>query len=168
MGRTSAGTARLWEDQRGLWIEFDIPDTTTGRDALEEIKQGLLDGMSIAFTDPVDRYAGGKGGMVREISRAKLRAVTLTAYPAYPQTVGKLTAKAPLGTAKRAQQDADADRRRRLQHHLPTGGVRQRNGGFRRGVRRRKHAERGWVPVRLPVGRNLRKRPFGHGGRRGL
>jgi HK97 family phage prohead protease len=112
LGRTTAGTARLREDAKGLWVTVDLPDTTTGRDALAEIEAGLLDGMSIAFTDPTERW---RGSSVREISSAKLRAVTLTAYPAYPQTVGKVKAKAPLGTAKRAQQDADEDRRRRQQ-----------------------------------------------------
>lgn len=50
LARTKNGSLSIQEDKRGLWIEFDSPDTSTGRDVVEEIRVGLIDEMSFAFT----------------------------------------------------------------------------------------------------------------------
>lgn len=91
LGRTSKGTVSFKSSHEGLRAEVTVPDTTLGRDTLEEVRNGTLDGMSIAFTDPVEEWRGKEGDLTRHIGKATLRAVTLTSYPAYPQTAGTLT-----------------------------------------------------------------------------
>ncbi|MCE5267225.1 MAG: HK97 family phage prohead protease [Planctomycetaceae bacterium] len=88
LGRRSAGTLALTETREGLRVTITPPDTSVGRDTMEEVRAGLLDGMSISFAKPQDRYTGTGANIVREINKATLRAVTLTSYPAYTQTAG--------------------------------------------------------------------------------
>jgi hypothetical protein len=91
LGRTTAGSLRFKSVPEGLRFEIDVPDTTVGRDALEEVRNGTLDAASIAFTDPQEEWKGKEGNLTRNITQATLRAVTLTSFPAYPQTAGTLT-----------------------------------------------------------------------------
>ena len=91
LGRTTAGSLRFKSSPEGLRFEIDVPDTTVGRDALEEVRNGTLDAASIAFTDPEDEWRGKEGNLTRNITQATLRAVTLTSFPAYPQTAGTVT-----------------------------------------------------------------------------
>src|SRR5262245_2558056 len=52
LGRNKAGTLRLRTDTRGLLVEIDPPNTTAGRDIVESIRRGDVDGMSFAFRTP--------------------------------------------------------------------------------------------------------------------
>jgi len=88
IGRRSAGTLELKETRDGLTATITPPDTTVGRDTIEEVRNGLLDGMSISFANAEDSYKGKGDTIVREINKASLRAVTLTSFPAYKQTAG--------------------------------------------------------------------------------
>jgi HK97 family phage prohead protease len=90
LGRTSAKTANVQDDPKGLRVSVTVPDTTVGRDTLEEVRNGTLDGMSIAFTDPEDSWDGHGDAILRTITGANLEAVTLTSYPAFRQTAGSL------------------------------------------------------------------------------
>jgi uncharacterized protein len=49
LGRVSAGTLRLRQDDRGLFYECDMPDTTLGRYLRESIKRKDVRGCSFAF-----------------------------------------------------------------------------------------------------------------------
>src|SRR5690349_20178291 len=49
LGRVSAGTLRLAQDDHGLRFEIDVPDTTYGRDLLESVKRGDIRGASFGF-----------------------------------------------------------------------------------------------------------------------
>lgn len=93
LGRTSKGTATVREDARGVWLSVVVPDTTLGRDTLEEVRNGTRDAMSAMWPrrTVVDKFENRNGEVIREISKAELVAVTLTAYPAYSQTAGTLT-----------------------------------------------------------------------------
>ena len=91
LGRTAAGTVTFKSAREGLRAEIQVPDTTVGRDALEEVRNGSLDAMSIAFMDPEEEWRGSEGNLTRHIGKATLRAVTLTSFPAFPQTAGTLT-----------------------------------------------------------------------------
>ncbi len=88
LGRRSRGTLEFQSKKDGLYATITPPDTTVGRDTIQEVREGLLDAMSIAFSDPEDTYKGKGESIVREIHKAKLVGVTLTSFPAYRQTIG--------------------------------------------------------------------------------
>ncbi len=88
LARRVAKTLELRDGEDGLRIAFDLPGTTLGRDTAEEVRTGLLDGMSITFTDAVSEWVDAGNKLIRKVTRATLRAVTLTSYPAYRQTAG--------------------------------------------------------------------------------
>lgn len=92
LGRTSAGTLRLKEDDTGLAIEIDPPDTTVGRDLLTSMKRGDIKEMSFGFTigedgDEWARDPDGSGNWTRTIRKVeRLFDVSPVTYPAYPET----------------------------------------------------------------------------------
>lgn len=98
LARRIKGRGDVSDTARGLFVSFDVPDTTLGRDTLENVRIGNFDAMSIAFSNPVDTWKG-KDEITREITQANLHAVTLTSFPAYRQTAGTL-AERSLGDYK--------------------------------------------------------------------
>ena len=109
MGSTRAGTLTLSEDERGLRVEANLPNTTHGRDAKELIKRGDVSGFSFGFTIP------GRGGdewnsegTERTLKSVRLHEVSLVAFPAYPATNGTAQVRGLDKLAKRAEVDADA------------------------------------------------------------
>jgi len=94
LGRTP-DTLKLSEDKRGLRIEITPPDTELGRETVELIRRGDVDGMSFAFR--VD----GEGAswnedfsehVIREV--ADLVEVSVVSFPAYKATVADVTRSA--------------------------------------------------------------------------
>ena len=49
LGRVSAGTLRLAEDRHGLKYTITVPKTTLGRDLVESLKRGDIQGSSFSF-----------------------------------------------------------------------------------------------------------------------
>jgi HK97 family phage prohead protease len=88
LGRRSAGTLRLQEDQRGLAFEIDVPDTTTARDLLVSVERGDVRGASFAFSTPKggDKWEMRGDQVVRELVDVDLHEITITAQPAYLDT----------------------------------------------------------------------------------
>ena len=88
LGRTAAKTLRLKEDDRGLFIEVDPPNTTVGRDTVESIRRGDLSGMSFAFVVRKEKWINGEDGApdVRIVQDVDLYDVGPVTYPAYAQT----------------------------------------------------------------------------------
>ncbi len=88
LGRRSAGTLRLSEDQRGLAFEIDVPETSAARDLLISVRRGDVRGASFAFSTPKngDRWEVRGGEVVRELLDVNLHEVTITAQPAYVDT----------------------------------------------------------------------------------
>ncbi|MGA9851850.1 MAG: HK97 family phage prohead protease [Gammaproteobacteria bacterium] len=89
LGRKSAGTLRLKEDDLGLHMEIDPPDTQAGRDVTHLIKRGDINKMSFGFrTNP-----GGQSwdeqpdkSMVRTLKSVKLLDVSPVTSAAYQKT----------------------------------------------------------------------------------
>lgn len=86
LGRTSAGTLKLAEDQTGLLFSVEVPPTSIGRDVLVSVERGDIRGASFAFRAQKDRWTEGYGGMMRELLAVDLLDITITASPAYPDT----------------------------------------------------------------------------------
>jgi hypothetical protein len=77
---------RLSEDERGLRYELDVPDTTAGRDLVENIKHGIVDGVSFGFSVRQEKFVRGAEMDTRTLVKVKLYEVSPTAIPAYPDT----------------------------------------------------------------------------------
>lgn len=90
IGRRSAKTLRLSEDDKGLAVEIDLPDTTFGRDLLTLIRRGDLDGMSFGFEVVAHKWTTEthKGVKVdrRDLLEVNLFEVSVVTWPAYPET----------------------------------------------------------------------------------
>jgi hypothetical protein len=90
LGRTSAGTLRLKDDNRGLGFSLDVPNTQLGNDTYESVKRGDIRGCSFAFSavdEDWEENPNGKPQYIRTVSDADLLGeITITAFPAYEAT----------------------------------------------------------------------------------
>ena len=89
LGRTKAGTLRLSEDDRGLKVEIDPPDTQDARDLIVKMQRGDIDQMSFAFTMEGGVQTWDETGdmPLRVIEKVgELLDVSVVTYPAYPET----------------------------------------------------------------------------------
>lgn len=86
LGRTSAETLRVSEDERGLRMEIDVPDTSAGRDIVTSIKRGDVDGASFSFDVLDDKWETRDGKDHRTLERVKLYDVGPVTFPAYTDT----------------------------------------------------------------------------------
>jgi hypothetical protein len=94
LGRTASGTCELDEDEEGLRYRCSMPDTSTGRDALELIRRGDLRGSSFSFSVDSDEWEevadpdDEQNTIIRRtiISFRSLVDVSPVASPAYLQT----------------------------------------------------------------------------------
>ena len=92
LGRTTAGTLRIWEDEVGLGVAIRPPDTQWARDFMESIRRGDVTQMSFGFmVDEEDEaFPAGHaedGLPIRRILRVSaLFDVSPVTFPAYPQT----------------------------------------------------------------------------------
>jgi HK97 family phage prohead protease len=106
LATTRAKTLRLEEDERGLKVDADLPDTTVGRDLSTLIKRGDVDSMSFGFSVPARGDKWSDDGNVRELKEVKLYEVSVvTGFPAYAATSASVRSVDTL--AQRAQVDAD-------------------------------------------------------------
>lgn len=90
LGRTSAKTLRLNVDDHGLRYEADVPDTTSGRDTVVQVKRGDIRESSFAFRTPIGGDVWEKrasdGQPLRELIDVDLVDVAPVVDPAYPST----------------------------------------------------------------------------------
>jgi len=87
LGRTKSGTLELREDEKGLWMEVEPPDTQWARDLVTTIKRGDIDQQSFAFRTIKDTWTNEEGKLpIRTLNEVQLFDVSPVTYPAYPQT----------------------------------------------------------------------------------
>jgi len=108
LGSTRSGTMKLVEDERGLKVVAQLPNTTTGRDAAELLKRGDVDAMSFGFTVPRGGDDWSEDGKERTLREVMLHEVSIVAFPAYEGTSGKATVRGLERVAQRANVDLDA------------------------------------------------------------
>ena len=70
-------------------IDQRLPDTSAGRDAAVEIREGMFKGLSVEFVALRESVAGG----IRRISSAMLRGVALVDLPSYSAAAVEVRAK---------------------------------------------------------------------------
>lgn len=105
LGRSKSGTLRMEVDDHGLAVEIDPPDTSAGRDVVESVRRGDLDGMSFAFTTVSDSWETKDKAQVRTLKEVELHDVSVVAYPAYPDT------NVALRSMEAAQKAAESDKK---------------------------------------------------------
>lgn len=108
LGRNTKGTLRLTEDDHGLKISDDLPDTSYARDLLEIMspERQDVDGMSFGFNCLDEEWTQTEDGIpLRRLIKIELFDVSVVTYPAYPSTEVALR-------SLRAHQVGDAKRRR--------------------------------------------------------
>jgi len=88
LGRNKAGTLELSEDEKGLAISIEPPDTQWARDLTTSIERGDIDQMSFGFRTVKDQWTTPQDGKEnqRELLEVELFDVSPVTFPAYPQT----------------------------------------------------------------------------------
>ena len=87
-----SGTLKLSTDSKGLRYEFEIPDTTYGRDLKVNMANGNLNQSSFAFTVADDDWSNDdEGNNIRTINKIDmLYDISVVTYPAYSQAESDL------------------------------------------------------------------------------
>ena len=86
LGRNKAGTLTMAEDDHGLRVAITPPDTQAGRDIVESLKRGDIDGMSFAFRTITDDWQMIDGEQIRTLIEVDISEVSVVTFPAYPDT----------------------------------------------------------------------------------
>jgi uncharacterized protein len=107
LASTRAGNLRLTEDERGLYVEATLPQTSVGRDASVLIREGIVDSMSFGFTVARNGEEWSEDGQVRTLTKISLHEVSIVSFAAYPATAGSTAVRGLDKIAKRAEVDAD-------------------------------------------------------------
>lgn len=84
IGREANGSLRLAEDSRGLHFEIELPNTTTGNDALAMVESRLCGGCSFGFRTIEDAWPAADRRELRAVDLIEVSLVS--SYPAYSQT----------------------------------------------------------------------------------
>jgi len=105
LGSTRAGTLELREDEKGLRVMAELPDTTLGRDISYLVKRGDIDSFSFGFSVMEDSW--NSAGNERTLESVRLFEVSLVSFPAYSATAGTAVVRGLDKIAKRADVDAD-------------------------------------------------------------
>jgi len=91
IGRSGAGTLKVWTDDDGLAWEATLPEAEWAKGLRESIKRGDISESSFAFQTLEDKWSREKGdegdvdGHLRTVVRAELIDVAPVTYAAYPQ-----------------------------------------------------------------------------------
>lgn len=109
LGSTRAGSLQLSEDDRGLRVSAQLPNTSAGRDAAELLRRGDVDSMSFGFSVPRNGDSWNNDGTERTLKAVRLHEVSIVAFPAYAATAGTTQVRGLDKVAQRAGiDDSDA------------------------------------------------------------
>lgn len=117
IGRVKAGSLRLAEDERGLAVSIELPDTQRARDLIVEMESGLRDQMSIGFRTVDDEWDESDPEQpLRTVRAVNLFDVSIVTFPASEVTGAQVRALQSMFEEHRRQQNkANAMRRLRMQ-----------------------------------------------------
>lgn len=88
LGRSVSGTLKMKEDEHGLAVEIDPPDTSYARDLMVSLERGDVSQMSFGFETIEDKWTRGEDGApdIRTLLKVRLFDVSPVTFPAYPDT----------------------------------------------------------------------------------
>ena len=88
LARSDAENLQLRADDKGLWFQATLPDTTLGRDTYTNVANGNLKGCSVGFKIGDDKWLQGNDGQVIHHIRSfdQLIEISITPIPAYTET----------------------------------------------------------------------------------
>lgn len=86
LGRNTAKTLELREDETGLWDKIILPATTFARDLVVLVERGDITQQSFAFRVLKEQWEERGHDFVRTILEVKLYDVSPVTYPAYQTT----------------------------------------------------------------------------------
>ena len=114
LGRSKAGTLRLAEDDRGLKIEIDPPDTQLARDLMASMERGDVDQMSFGFYVDKEMWDETTTPPTRTLIKLRLADVSIVTTPAYEDTEAHVVALRSFEKSKAEQINPVANIRRRM------------------------------------------------------
>jgi HK97 family phage prohead protease len=82
------GTMQLVEDERGLKVTAQLPNTTRGRDIAELLRTKVIDSMSFGFNVIKDTWS--RDGQTRTLDSVRLFEVSIVSFPAYEATTAQV------------------------------------------------------------------------------
>ena len=87
LARNKSGTLRLSEDEKGLAIEIDPPDTSFARDLMASLERGDINQMSFGFEVRKDTWEEREDDLpLRTLQEVKLWEVSPVTFPFYKDT----------------------------------------------------------------------------------
>lgn len=107
LASTRAKTMRLVEDNIGLRVEADLPNTTDGRDMAELLRRGDLSSMSFGFNVIKDSW--NAEGTERRLLSVRLFETSIVAFPAYASTEASVRGLDKVAQRTSVDPDALAD-----------------------------------------------------------
>ena len=119
LGRTKPGTLTLREDQHGLAIQIDPPNSQVARDLIESIERGDIDAMSFGFEKMKDRWLKEDRQQIRELLEVRLYDVSPVTFPAYEATSIDVRARKMLYIRNRLGQEKE-EKIERLKERIAT------------------------------------------------
>jgi uncharacterized protein len=101
LGPTRSGTLRLFDEQRGLRFEVDLPDSPLGENVREAVRRRDIDGASFRFC--VDQESWDRDLRTIESVR-ELKDVTVATFGAYPAASVELRTRNNDGARERQEE----------------------------------------------------------------
>jgi HK97 family phage prohead protease len=87
------GTMQLVEDEVGLKVTAQLPNTTRGRDIAELLRTKVIDSMSFGFNVIKDSWS--RDGQTRTLDSVRLFEVSVVSFPAYSSTTAQVRSTKP-------------------------------------------------------------------------
>ena len=112
LGSTRAGTLKLQDTETGLYCEIIPPANSYGKDIVESVQRGDLDGMSFRFNTIKDSWDHVGGEDVRTLEQINIGEVSIVSEPAYPDTTIALRELKKLQESQQDNQARSIDRDR--------------------------------------------------------
>lgn len=107
IGRNKSSTLRLKEDDVGLAVEIDLPETSFARDLAVSLSRGDVTQMSFGFRVPIggDSWSIENGEDIRTLNKVNLFDVSVVTFPAYPATDASVRSNQEIFDSRRSVVD---------------------------------------------------------------